>query len=97
MALAPEDVARLYAAPGLERYRPEAVLAHCLDGDAVVSALCYNLPEAPDSSERNTEYAAELRGVLEALEFPRHYVIVWKTDGRCWPWRCYFRAGHRSR
>ena len=35
-ALGHDDVARLYAAPGLEHYRPEAVLVHCLDGDALV-------------------------------------------------------------
>jgi hypothetical protein len=76
MALAHDDVARLYGAPGLERYRPEAVLAHCLEGDAVVSALCYNLAEAPDASERNPQYAAELRSVLEALQFPPQYVVA---------------------
>jgi hypothetical protein len=76
MALAPDDIARLYAAPGLERYRPEAVLVHSLEDDAVVPALCYNLPDAPEVSERNPQYAAELRMVLEALDFPRQYVAV---------------------
>ncbi len=36
---------RLYTAPGLEQYRPEAVLAQSLAGLAV-PALCYNLREA---------------------------------------------------
>jgi hypothetical protein len=74
MALTHDDLAKLYAAPGLERYRAEPVLARCLEDDAVVAALCYDLPEAPDVSERNPDYAAELRAVLAALEFPRSYI-----------------------
>ena len=76
MTLGSEDVTRLYAAPGLEHYRPEAVLVHCLDSDARVPALCYNLPEAPGAFERNPRYAADLKAVLEALDFPHQYVAA---------------------
>ena len=31
-ALTHDELERLYTAPGLESYRPEAVLAHSLDG-----------------------------------------------------------------
>jgi len=63
----------LYGAPGLEAYRPEAVVAHPSEGDAV-PALCYNLVHAPDPHERNPEYAIRLRSVLENLGFPVEYV-----------------------
>jgi hypothetical protein len=68
-----EDLDRLYSEPGLERYRPEAVLVHVLEGQSS-PALCYNLPEAPRLEERNAEYAARLRIVMTDLGFPQDYV-----------------------
>lgn len=44
-ALTHDGLARLYFAPGLEPYRPEAVLVHTFDGEALPT-LCYNLVEA---------------------------------------------------
>jgi hypothetical protein len=73
LALTHADLARLYTAPGLEQYRPEAVLARPLPG-APVPALCYNLPEPPSPDERNPDYAARLQQVLRALDFPADYV-----------------------
>jgi len=73
MSLSHEDLARLYGAPGLESYRPEAVLAQTLDG-VLTAALCYNLIEAPGPDERNPEYAIRLQGVLRKLDFPSEYV-----------------------
>lgn len=67
------DLDLLYSEAGLEEYRPEAVLAQVLEGDAI-PALCYNLPEAPPPEEQNPEYAARLRGVLTELDFPEDYV-----------------------
>jgi hypothetical protein len=67
------ELARLYAAPGLELYRPEAVLARPLAG-APTPALCYNLPEAPAAHERNPDYAARLQRALRRLDFPADYV-----------------------
>ena len=72
-ALTHPELDRLYAAPGLEGYRPEAVLAHTLAG-ATVPALCYNLRDAPLPDERNPEYAARLQRILEELGFPSEYV-----------------------
>jgi hypothetical protein len=72
-ALAHAELARLYGAPGLEAYRPEAVLARPPEGPPV-PALCYNLPEAPHPDERNPEYAARLQRVLGGLGFPAQYV-----------------------
>lgn len=72
-ALSHAELARLYAAPGLEEYQPEAVLARPLVGTPL-PALCYNLREAPGSHERNSEYAARLRRVLADLDFPAEYV-----------------------
>jgi hypothetical protein len=73
MALTHADLQSLYGAPGLEHYRPEAVLAHQLQGSGI-PALCYNLPEAPHPGERNLEYALRLQGILESLGFPREYI-----------------------
>jgi hypothetical protein len=73
VALSHRDLERLYAAPGLDHYRPEAVLVQPLEGQAA-PALCYNLREAPRPDERNPEYAARLQRVLRKLEFPAEYV-----------------------
>ena len=63
----------LYSAPGLEEYRPEAVLAQVMNGPAV-PALCYNLPTEPSKEQRNPNYAAQLQGILSKLGFPAEYI-----------------------
>ena len=68
-----DELDRLYTAPGLEQYRPEAVLARPLDG-APIPALCYNLREAPQPHERNPDYALRLQRALDKLGFPPEYV-----------------------
>ncbi len=72
-ALSHDELERLYTAPGLEAYRPEAVLVHVLEGE-VLPALCYNLREAPGPGESNADYAARLRAALGRLEFPAEYI-----------------------
>jgi len=72
-ALTYDGLARLYSAPGLEQYRPEAILARSLEGE-ILPVLCYNLREAPGLDEANAEYAARLRAVLSRLDFPSEYV-----------------------
>lgn len=73
IALTHAELERLYAGPGLEHYRPEAVLARTLEGTPT-PALCYNLREAPLPDERNPDYAVRLQGVLKKLGFPPEYV-----------------------
>ncbi len=73
ISLTHAELERLYSAPGLEAYRPEAVVAHSFEGEAI-PALCYNLLQAPEPHERNPEYAMRLRNVLENLGFPVEYV-----------------------
>ena len=73
VSLTHPELDRLYATPGLEHYRPEAVLAQPLQGTPT-PALCYNLREAPGPHERNPEYAARLQRALRKLEFPPEYV-----------------------
>lgn len=73
IALTHAELERLYSAPGLEQYRPEAVLAQPIEGIAV-PALCYNLLEAPAPHERNPDYALRLKGVLTKLGFPGDYI-----------------------
>ena len=74
-ALTHDELARLYAAPGLEQYRPEALLARSLEGETL-PALCYNLREAPGPGEANAEYAARLRATLRRLDVPPEYVAA---------------------
>ena len=73
IALTHADLKRLYSAPGLEAYRPEAVVAYPSEGEAV-PALCCNLVQVPEPHERNPEYAMRLQSVLENLGFPVEYV-----------------------
>jgi hypothetical protein len=73
MALTHDELNRLYSAPGLEQYRPEAVLVQTLNGD-FIPALCYNLLEAPAPDERNPDYATKLQAVLRQLDFPAEYI-----------------------
>ena len=73
IALTQSELERLYAAPGLDLYSPEAVLAHPLTGEPS-PALCYNLREPPRAEERNADYAARLQRVLRSLEFPWEYI-----------------------
>lgn len=73
IALTRDELEVLYTAPGLEDYRPEAVMAHYLDGGSV-PALCYNLVEIPGAGEANPAYAERLRSVLTGLGFPPEYV-----------------------
>ena len=74
-ALTHAELEQLYAAPGLEEYRPEAVFAHPLEGTPG-PALCYNLRQAPRPHERNPEYAARLQRTLATLGFPPDYIAA---------------------
>lgn len=73
ISLTHAELERLYDGPGLEGYRPEAVIAHSYEGEAT-PALCYNLMKAPELHERNPEYAMRLQSVLAKLGFPTEYV-----------------------
>ncbi len=73
LALNHDELERLYSAPGLGDYRPEAVLTRGLEGGAW-PALCYNLRAAPGPDEANVEYAARLQEVLRRLGFPPDFV-----------------------
>ena len=73
ISITDRELGRLYSGPGLEHYRPEAVLVRILAGE-LAPALCYNLPDAPLPHERNPDYAARLQAVLRKLNFPPEYV-----------------------
>jgi hypothetical protein len=73
IALTHSELQRLYSAPGLEPYRPEAVLAHPFDGGSI-PALCYNLVEPPAADEHNPTYAVRLQKTLRNLGFPAEYI-----------------------
>jgi Gamma-glutamyl cyclotransferase, AIG2-like len=68
-ALTEREINSLYAAPGLEMYRRETVVATFENGSR--SALTtFNLQETTAGEESNTEYITKLRSVLERLGFP---------------------------
>jgi len=72
-ALTHSELDLLYAAPGLEAYRAEAIVAQSFDGVAT-PALCYNLRHPPSVDERNAGYASRLQEILARLNFPEEYV-----------------------
>jgi aspartate racemase len=72
-AMTQAEIESLYAAPGLELYRPEKVIARPVEG-APIPAVSYVLPGAPRPEERDQEYAERLRRLLEKLGFPEDYV-----------------------
>lgn len=76
MAVTRGELERLYSAPGLEPYRPEAVLALCLEKGGAVAALCYNLLVPPRGDERNLDYALQLQRLLRDLGFPADYAAA---------------------
>jgi hypothetical protein len=73
MTLKLDELAELYADPGVQAYQPEAVLVQ-LERGGTIAALCYNLPVPPSPAERNPEYAARLRAVAGKVGLPPEYV-----------------------
>jgi hypothetical protein len=73
MTLTQDELVRLYADPGVQAYRPEAVLVQ-LESGGIIGALCYNLPVPPSPAERNPEYATKLRVVAQKAGLPEEYV-----------------------
>ena len=67
------ELERLYSEPGLQAYKPEAVMAQLANGETR-AALCFNLVEPPSLQERNPEYAHKLRALAQQLDFPSEYV-----------------------
>jgi hypothetical protein len=75
MSLTAAELQHLYSQPGLESYKPQAVLAHLADG-SVVAALCYNLVESTARCEAYPEYAMKLRAVARKVGLPEDYVAI---------------------
>jgi hypothetical protein len=72
-ALTPDDLARLYGAPGLEVYRPEQIEV-ALENRAIIPVQVYNLAHPPAPDERNPDYAEKLKAAMTRLGFPAEYV-----------------------
>jgi hypothetical protein len=68
-ALTNREIESLYAAPDLERYRPQSVTASFADG-TFAAVTIFNLSEAHATSEPNPDYVEKLRVVFERLGFP---------------------------
>ena len=72
-ALTPDELSRLYGAPGLEAYRPEEIEV-ALENRAIIPVRVYNLAQAPAPDERNPDYAEKLKAAMTRLGFPAEYV-----------------------
>lgn len=72
-SLSHTELEQLYSEPGLQAYKPEAVLAHLANGE-ILAALCFNLVDPPSLQERDPEYASKLRALAQRLDFPSEYV-----------------------
>jgi len=72
-SLSHSELEQLYAESSVQAYKPEAVLAHLLNGESL-AVLCFNLVELPTADEHNPEYAARLRALATQLQFPPDYV-----------------------
>jgi hypothetical protein len=79
-ALTHTELDLLYAAPGLEAYRAEAIVAQSFDG-IVTPALCYNLRHPPSADEWNSGYASRLREILARLNFPEGMLLLSRNAG----------------
>src|SRR5690242_10270831 len=71
-ALTPDELAKLYGAPGLESYQPQDIEV-ALDNRAIIPARVYLLPQAPAPDERNPDDAEKLKATLQRLGFPADY------------------------
>ena len=67
------ELERLYSEASVRAYEPQAVLARLISG-GTIAALCYNLREPPSPTDRNPEYAAQLRRVADKVGLPAEYV-----------------------
>lgn len=72
-AVTPEELAKLYGAPGLEAYQPEDIEV-VLENRAIIPARVYNLPAPPAADERNPDYVEKLKAVLMRLGMPADYI-----------------------
>jgi hypothetical protein len=75
MSLKTGELDRLYSEPGVQAYKPQAVLARLASGEAI-PALCYKLSQSPPAHERNPEYASKLRAVAERVGLPSDYLAT---------------------
>ena len=79
-ALTHSELDLLYAAPGLEAYRAEAIVAQA-HGGMPTPALCYNLRDPPLADEWNPGYASRLQEVLQASTFPGVRCLCFEARG----------------
>jgi gamma-glutamylcyclotransferase (GGCT)/AIG2-like uncharacterized protein YtfP len=67
------ELDNLYLEDSVRDYRPEAVSVQLTDGSAI-PALCFNLPAAPSTRERNPQYASKLGELAARIGLPADYV-----------------------
>lgn len=72
-SLTHDEIHNLYADPSVSMYRAEAVLARLPNGNSI-PCLCFNLPTANPTDEKNADYAAKLRALATRLNLPDSYI-----------------------
>jgi hypothetical protein len=72
-ALSHPEVHSLYAGAGLDMYRPESVIA-VFENGSFAPVTTFNLVEPPAEDEKNPDYSAKLRVLLERLGFSDDYI-----------------------
>jgi hypothetical protein len=68
-ALTPDELAKLYGAPGLEPYQPQDIEV-VPENRAIIPARVYLLPQGSAPDGRNPDYAEK----LQRLGFPADYL-----------------------
>ena len=71
--LPPDDVLKLYSAPGVDDYQPLSVSVQVAQ-DQQELAICYVLPEHDDHALGDDDYITELHKLGSALHFPEYYL-----------------------
>ena len=73
MRLRLEELAVLYAEPGVRDYEPVPVVVELDDGRSI-EAHVYNLAEPPDPAQRNDAYVVEWLRIARKVGLPATYI-----------------------
>jgi hypothetical protein len=71
--LTDQELHSLYAGAGLDMYQPRSVIA-LLENGTFAAVTTFILGTPPAESERNADYAVQLKALVERLGFPASYV-----------------------
>jgi Gamma-glutamyl cyclotransferase, AIG2-like len=73
-ALTDREIESLYSESGLEKYRPQSVMAFFENG-SVANVTAFVLDDKQSPEEPNNEYVDKLRRILSKLGFPSDFTL----------------------